>query len=243
MPDKLMTHDNIEKYLKDLAKEYKRLTHGNADAEIVIAGGGSVLLNHDFRDTTNDLDAIIGSDSAMKEAISIIADRYELPPDWINSDFKYTSSFSKRLREVSVHYRTFSNILDVRTVPDKYIVAMKLESGREYKHDLSDIIGILKENAESGTPITKEDIDGAISELYGNAEDIPEKSKEFISQALSTSKDDYDDLFFQTSIMEDDNRGLIEDFQEEYPDVLKQDNINDILEQLQKNEPEDEKRR
>ncbi len=135
MPDIKITQDNIDIYLKDLGKEYRRLTHGNADAELVLVGGGAILLSHNFREMTNDIDAMIGADSAMYDAISIIADRYDLPLSWLNSDFEHTSSFSEALREVSIHYRTFSNVLDVRTVPDKYLIAMKLESGREYKSD------------------------------------------------------------------------------------------------------------
>ena len=50
------------------------------------------------------------------------------------------------LHEVSVYYRTFSNVLTIRTITAEYLLAMKLMSGRRYKNDLSDIVGILWEH-------------------------------------------------------------------------------------------------
>ncbi len=231
MPDNKITQDNIDIYLKDLGKEYRRLTHGNADAELVLVGGGAILLSHNFREMTNDIDAMIGADSAMHDAISIIADRYDLPSSWLNSDFEHTSSFSEAIREVSIHYRTFSNVLDVRTVPDEYFIAMKLESGREYKSDFSDVVGILKDNADNGTMIYKEDVENAFIKLYGNMDIMPEKSQTILDYVFST--DDYDRLYDETYDREGNNRELLNDFQKQYPDSISQKNIDDILEQLQ----------
>jgi hypothetical protein len=45
---------------------------------------------------------------------------------------------------------------------------MKLMAFRPYKHDRSDIAGILNEEKIKGTPIRFEDIDKAIKNLYGN---------------------------------------------------------------------------
>jgi hypothetical protein len=36
----------------------------------------------------------------------------------------------------------------VRTVTGEYLIAMKLMSGRQYKNDISDIVGILREQRE-----------------------------------------------------------------------------------------------
>ena len=51
-----------------------------------------------------------------------------------------------KLDEVSVYYRKISNVLTVRLIRDEYLIAMKLRSGRKYKNDLSDIIGVLAEH-------------------------------------------------------------------------------------------------
>lgn len=47
--------------------------------------------------------------------------------------------------EYSKYYKTFANILQIRTVSAEYLVAMKLMAGRQYKNDLSDIVGVLIE--------------------------------------------------------------------------------------------------
>lgn len=49
----------VDTYLKELAKEFKRLTGRKTSAEIIIVGGGSVLLNYDFRMNSVEVDALI----------------------------------------------------------------------------------------------------------------------------------------------------------------------------------------
>lgn len=94
---------------------------------------------------TYDIDAIIHAFSSMKEAINVVGDELGLPNGWLNSDFTKTASYSPKLLQYSKFYKRFGYVLDVRTVSREYLVAMKLMSGRKYKNDLSDIIGILYE--------------------------------------------------------------------------------------------------
>lgn len=140
------TKDNLDRYLKELGKEFRKLNGTSTPAEIVLIGGGSILANYGFREMTTDIDAVIHASSSMKDAINRVGDRFGLPNGWLNSDFTNTGSYSSKLEEVSVYYRTFSNVLEVRTVSAEYLIAMKLRSGRKYKNDLSDIIGILYEH-------------------------------------------------------------------------------------------------
>ena len=44
-----------------------------------------------------------------------------------------------------VYYKIFP--LTVRTIVTEYLVVMKLKSGRCYKNDLSDIVGIISEHS------------------------------------------------------------------------------------------------
>ena len=39
------TKDNLDNYLKELAKEYRRVAGKNMPAEIVLAGGAAILVN------------------------------------------------------------------------------------------------------------------------------------------------------------------------------------------------------
>lgn len=53
-------------------------------------------------------------------------------------------------------------MLNIRTISAEYPVAMKLMSGRRYKKDLSDIIGILSEQERMGKPLSYQQIDCAV---------------------------------------------------------------------------------
>ena len=139
------TKENLDYYLSRLAKEYRKRNGTQIRAEIILIGGAAVLTNYGFRDMTYDVDAIIRASSSMKEAINFIGDELGLPNSWLNSDFTKTTSYSPRLLQFSKFYKRFGYVLDVRTVSREYLVAMKLMSGRKYKNDLSDIIGILYE--------------------------------------------------------------------------------------------------
>lgn len=77
--------------------------------------------------------------------MNAVGDRLDLPNGWLNADFKNTNSYSPKLVQFSKYYRTYSNVLNIRAISAEYLVAMKLMSGRRYKKDLSDIIGILSE--------------------------------------------------------------------------------------------------
>lgn len=150
------TKDNLDMYLKELAKEYRKLGGKAMPAEIILIGGAAILTNYGFRNMTTDIDAVIHAATSMKTAINHVGDKFNLPNGWLNADFMKTSSYSRKLDEVSVYYRTFSNVLQIRTVSAEYLIAMKLRSGRKYKNDLSDIIGILAEHEKAAAPITME---------------------------------------------------------------------------------------
>lgn len=79
-----------------------------------------------------------------------------------------TDSYTPKLIEYSKYYKTFSNILQIRTVSAEYLVAMKLMAGRQYKNDLSDIVGILIEQEERGDPFTLERIKEAREKKASN---------------------------------------------------------------------------
>ena len=89
----------MDNYLKELAKEYRRMVGKNMPAEIVLVGGAAILANYGFRESTQDIDAIITAASAMKDAITVVGDRYDLPSGWLNSDFIKTDSYSPKLIE------------------------------------------------------------------------------------------------------------------------------------------------
>lgn len=69
------TKENIDAYLKAVAKEYRKLVGKNMPAELILIGGASVLINYGFREMTTDVDALISAASAMKDAINNVRDK------------------------------------------------------------------------------------------------------------------------------------------------------------------------
>ncbi len=141
LSDKPFRKEDLDLYLKELAKEFRKRNGKTISAEITLIGGASILINYGFREMTYDMDAIMDAASSIRDAITIVGDRYSLPHGWINDDFMKTDSYTPRIVQYSRYYRTYSNIMTIRTVTGEYLVAMKLRSGRQYKFDLSDIIG------------------------------------------------------------------------------------------------------
>ncbi len=228
----VFTKDNLNMYLRELSKEYKRLGGRNVPVEIILIGGAAVIESYSFREMTTDIDAILPEVSIMKEAINRVGDRFGLPNGWLNADFTKTASYSHSLSQYSVPYRTFNQVLNVRIVTSEYLIAMKLRSGRKYKNDLSDIIGILMEQEASGNPITKDKLDSAVRRLYGGWEDFTEDSIAFIQSALELN--DYVAAYDQIRENEITAKEILLDFQDDYPDVLKKDNVQNILDNQMK---------
>ena len=184
--EKGFTKENLDYYLKELAKEFRKRNGKNLPAEIILVGGAAILANYGFREMTYDIDAIITASSAMKEAVNAVGDRFDLPNGWLNADFKNTNSYSPKLSQYSKHYRTYSNVLNIRTINAEYLVAMKLMSGRRYKKDLSDIVGILSEQERMGEPLSYQKIDSAVKNLYGGWENITEYAIQLLKAALAS---------------------------------------------------------
>lgn len=230
-----MLHNDIQKemidmYLKELAKEFKRITGRKTSAEIIIVGGGSVLLNYDFRMNSVDVDAFNTYDSAIKDAAKLVADKYNLSQQWLNDDFKKTPSYSPRLRQYSSYYKTFSNVLEIRTISREYLVAMKMVSGRKYKNDLSDILGILYYHYKNNDEITYQQIEKAVVDLYSNFDRIKEDVVEFVKTAIE-NKTFVDGYNLQKKTEQSIKDNLIQ-FEEKYENVLSEDNVDDIINKL-----------
>lgn len=223
---------NIDTYLKEVAKEYRKRVGKQMPAELILIGGASVLINYGFRDMTTDIDALIQAASGMKDAITQVGEKYDLPVGWLNTDFQKTSSYSPKLRQYSTYYRTYSNVLTIRTVSAEYLIAMKLRSGRQYKSDLSDVLGILAEHERRGAPITMERIQRAVSDLYGEWSALPDASQMFIQNVMADGR--FEQLFAETASGEQETRSLLIRFEQDYPGVTRESNVDAIAGTLQR---------
>lgn len=239
--DMPFTRDKLDFYLRELAKEFRKLNGTAMPAELILIGGASILANYGFREMTYDMDAIISATSVMKEAVNRVGDKFGLPNGWLNEEARHTRSYSGKLFEVSIYYRTFSNVLTVRTVAGAYLVAMKLMSGRKYKNDISDIVGILWEHQKCGKPITMEAVDKAITTLYGGWDTVPEDSRTFIMATIKNG--DYEAIYHQSRTQEVDTRDILLEFGKDYPDALKEDSIDSVIESVRRKKQQTEEER
>lgn len=236
--DTVFTKENLDVYLKELSKEFRKLNGKKVPAEIVLVGGASILVNYGFRETTYDIDALICASSSMKDAINHVGDRFCLPNGWLNEDFRKTASFSDKLYGVSTYYKTFSNIVTVRTVAAEYLIAMKLMSGRQYKNDLSDILGILWEHHKNGSSISREVIDGAIDELYGEDARISPASQKVLEDAFLYQ--DFERAYRKIREREKESKDILIRIEEHYPCKIKSNTVGIILEQARRRRQEND---
>lgn len=224
-----ITKDSLTDILKDLGKEYRKRGGKSMKAEIVMVGGAAILARYGFREMSYDVDAIIRASGALKDAAASIGDKYGLEHNWLNPDFKNTDSYSEKLCQHSRHFRTFANVLDVRIAEPEYLLATKLRSARPYKHDLSDIIGIITEEKEINHGFSKQEIMAAYRDMYG---DIPvdKDAQKSMDEAFLTA--DPEELIKQARESEERANKLLKGFQAEYPDTLNEGNVNNILQAL-----------
>jgi len=224
------TKSNLDDYFKELAKEYKKLKGRFLPAEIVLVGGAAILTQYGFRDMTVDIDAVIYSSSSMQEAINVIGDRFNLPNRWLNPDFVKTASYSDALTEISRYYKSYYNVLTVRVVPAEYLIAMKLRSERKYKHDLSDVVGIMAEHQKKQKNITYDDVYNAVVKLYGSWNVLSKEAKRFFDKVLKTN--DLEGLYKKIKKQELEAEKILVDFGDRYPNVANGSNVDDILRTL-----------
>lgn len=234
MSDKPFTKENLDQYLKELAKEFRKRNGKSFPAEIILIGGASVLINYGFREMTYDMDAIINAASSMKDSINYVGDKYNLPNGWMNDDFMRTDSYTPKIAAFSRYYRTYSGVVTFRTISGEYLIAMKLKSGREYKYDRSDVIGILREHEKRGEPLTLSRIRQAVTDLYGSYDVLTDDVKLFIEHALEDG--DYERMYNIVRRAEAENKENLLEYQEKKPGVINPDNVSAIIAALRRRE-------
>jgi hypothetical protein len=222
--------ENLEGYLIDLSREFKILNGNKMPAEIILVGGASILLNYNFRKSTDDVDAIIRAASVIKEAINIVAEKRNLPNNWLNMDFINSESYSDKLLNITKHYKTFLGVLDVNIIDDEYLIAMKLRAGRRYKKDLSDVVGIIYENRKKGNEITREKLEKAFLYLYDDLSKMPEISQRLFEEIFTVNN--LQALYDKKREKEQKIDQTLDDFKQMFPDEINKIGLNNIINSL-----------
>ena len=187
-----LSKEQLDSIFKDIAKELKKKIKNRAlSYELIIVGGASILLNYSFRETTVDIDCLDVQDALMNEIISNVGEKYQLPNGWINTDFIKTNSYTPKLIQYSSYYKSYANgSLVVRTIKDEYLIAMKMMAARKYKHDYSDIFGIIKENPS----LSFDKVMKAVENLYGDSSKILSEMITFVKSLFEPNTISYADI-------------------------------------------------
>ena len=120
-------------------------------------------------------------------------------------------------------------MLNVRTISAEYLIAVKLMSGRRYKKDLSDIIGILNEQKRMGEALTYRQIDCAVNNLYGGWENISEYAVRVLKAALES--DNLEELFMEQEREEVLSRDAVLQVQKYEEKKVKESNLDEIIQE------------
>jgi len=105
---------------------------------------------------------------------------------------------------------------------------MKLMSGRLYKNDFSDIIGILSESRQKGHPISKEMISAAMTDLYGGWDAVDETFKELFENII-TQYENNPELYSKVRRDEQIAKSTLQYIEANYEGVVKEETIPQIL--------------
>ena len=100
-------------------------------------------------------------------------------------------------------------------------------SGRQYKKDLSDIAGIVYEQQLAEKPLSYEMIDRAVCNLYGGWDNISDFAKDVLDKILTCK--DLKALFIELSEDEASAKAALLEVEKKDPNVVKKDNVNDII--------------
>ena len=129
--------ENLDEYLKELGKAIKKNAGKNADVELILIGGASILVNYSFRQKTFDFDVIVlPKSSAVEDAIRAVGNAKNLSKDWMNTDFVHTTNQTWKIAEATYFY--VDNPVSYDNFEDAYAAIEK-----DYK-DFTEIRGFEK---------------------------------------------------------------------------------------------------
>ncbi len=118
-----LSKDQILACLQELSAEMgKRSLKG----EILLFGGAAMVLAFNARISTKDVDAVFRPKSEMYEIAAEIADRHDLPKDWLNDSVKGFIHSDPLRQDLLVRF----DFLSVYVPEPEYLLAMKCMSMR-----------------------------------------------------------------------------------------------------------------
>lgn len=151
--------ENMDIYLQKL-NSYIYSMFGNIKVDILVSGGSALIIGHNFRQCTEDVDVFIRSGVDITPCIDAVSRDFSIPDDWMNDDFTKSPSFSKNLTYSADFVKSYG-CLDIYKVCDLDLVCMKLVAFRD--KDTRDLASLLKDCPY----ITQGMISNELQFLYG----------------------------------------------------------------------------
>ena len=174
-----MDKEQILKLLHELGDE---LAEEQSYATINVCGGAAMAIAYNNLKSSDDIDAVLSDfDSRNKftDCVKRIAERHNLPDNWLNEDVKI---FINSLKELCFNDFGQFGALSVRIVSREQLLAMKLFAARENK-DLDDAV-ILANSLDINS---KEKLNNILYKYFC------ERSIKFM--ALRQKREDYAEIF------------------------------------------------
>lgn len=131
-----MTAEEIKQYLSELNDE---LRSKDINGEISLYGGAVMVLAFNTRVATKDIGAVFQPVKEIRNAAHMVAERHQLPLDWLNH--------AVRMFVVKHKRELLFELSNLRvTVPESdYLLAMKILALRAETEDENDAMFLIKE--------------------------------------------------------------------------------------------------
>ena len=155
--------------------------------EVAVFGGAAIVLGFDFRDATQDVDAMItqGHGQVVKAQQEVGAE-LGLPPNWLNEQ---GTSYLSQYNDFEI-FKTYPSEgqfgLRVLMATPQYLLAMKLLSFRAYGHDVHDIIQLARRLGCT----TSENLLDLVKHYYPDEQVLPEMTLQIQSIARQINASD-----------------------------------------------------
>jgi hypothetical protein len=165
---------------KALTRLGQLLRERRVAGEVAVFGGAAIVLGFDFRNATQDVDAMITQGHGQVIiAQQEVGAELGLPPNWLNEQ---GTSYLSRHNDFEI-FKTYPSEgqfgLRVLTATPQYLLAMKLLSFRSYDHDVEDIVQLARRLGCT----TSDNLLEMVKQYYPDEQVLPERTLEIQSIA------------------------------------------------------------
>lgn len=171
--------------LEAVAEEYDK--RGGEPLTVVIVGGAAAVFNFSFYPETNDIDYLPEKSSPLlEECIDVAGARLDFGAGWMNEQSsylqeKYAAGDRENFFSGSIPLPIKSERIFFRAQGLEWYLAMKLRAFRRYRHDATDILGLMLEKRSQGQEITAKYLEGCYNKFYGMARTPITEATEFLA--------------------------------------------------------------